>query len=97
MYRTRVPVYTTCMAPPWTGMPDPGDRTAVRTPSAGAYWRAHLTRGPPQAEFAMGPDGGQAGEAAQESFPDDPDQSPEFDPAEPEPVPEDDFDQSWGE
>jgi hypothetical protein len=44
----------------------------------------------------MGPDGGQAGEAAQESFPDDLDQSPEFDPADPEPVPEDSFDQSWG-
>jgi hypothetical protein len=56
----------------------------------------HPARGPPQAEFAMGPDGGQAGEAAQESFPDDLDQSPEFDPSEPEPVPEDDFDQNRG-
>ena len=43
----------------------------------------------------MGPDGGQADEVAQESFPDDLDQSSEFDPADPEPIPEDDFDQSW--
>ena len=35
-------------------------------------------------------------EAARESFPDDLDQSPEFDPTEPEPIPEDDFDQTWG-
>jgi hypothetical protein len=56
----------------------------------------HPARGPPQAEFAMGPGDGRTAETAQESFPDDLDQSPTFDPAEPEPVPEDDFDQSWG-
>ena len=59
----------------------------------------HPARGPPQAELAMGPlgtDRGQADEAAQESFPDDLNQSPPFDPVEPEPVPEDDFDQSGG-
>ncbi len=33
-------------------------------------------------------------ELAQQSFPDDLDQSPEFDPTDPEPIPEDDFDQS---
>jgi hypothetical protein len=44
----------------------------------------------------MGPGGGEAGEAAQEPFPDDLDSSPEFDPAEQEPIPEDDFDQRWG-
>jgi hypothetical protein len=38
--------------------------------------------------------GGKQQEAAQESFPDNLDQTPQFDPAEPEPVPEDDFDQS---
>jgi hypothetical protein len=43
----------------------------------------------------MGPGGGQADEVAQESFPDDLDQSPDFDPTEPEPIPEDDFDQNW--
>jgi hypothetical protein len=53
-------------------------------------------RGPPQTELTMGPRGGEAVEVAQESFPDDHDQSSEFDPTEPEPVPEDDFDQSWG-
>ena len=40
--------------------------------------------------------GAESDEAAQESFPDDLDQSSEFDPTEPEPVPEDHFDQSWG-
>jgi hypothetical protein len=57
----------------------------------------HPARGPPQTELAMGPDSGLADEVAQDSFPADLDQSPEFDPAEPEPVPEDHFDQSWGE
>jgi hypothetical protein len=44
----------------------------------------------------MGPDGAQAEEAAWESFPDDLDQSPAFDPAEPEPIPDNNFGQSWG-
>jgi hypothetical protein len=39
--------------------------------------------------------GGEAEEVAQESFPDDLDQTPDIDPAEPEPTPEDDFDQRW--
>jgi hypothetical protein len=61
----------------------------------------HPARGPPQTELTMGPGGGQAEEVggqaeevAQESFPDDLDQSSEFDPTEPEPIPDDDFDQS---
>jgi hypothetical protein len=57
----------------------------------------HPARGPPQTELAMGPDGGNPNEAAQESLPDDLDQSPAFDPTEPEPIPDDDFDQRWGE
>jgi hypothetical protein len=44
----------------------------------------------------MGPGGGEAIEVAQGCFPDDLDQSPEFDPTEPEPIPEDHFDQSRG-
>jgi transposase len=56
----------------------------------------HPPRGPPQVEFDMGAPGGETEEAAQESFPDDLDQSPEFDPTEPEPVPQDDFDRSGG-
>ena len=59
----------------------------------------HPARGPPQTELAMGPmrpDVGQADEVAQESFPDDLDQSPEFDPTDPEPIPEDNLDQRWG-
>jgi hypothetical protein len=56
----------------------------------------HPARGLPQTELAIRPDGEKRDEAAQESFPDDLDQSPEFDPADPEPIPQDDFDQSWG-
>jgi hypothetical protein len=59
----------------------------------------HPARGPPQTELAMGPMGpdvGRADEVAQETFPDDLDPSPEFDPTDPEPIPEDDFDQSRG-
>jgi hypothetical protein len=56
----------------------------------------HPARGPPQTELAMGPGGGEAIEVAQGCFPDDLDQSPEFDPTEPEPIPEDHFDQSRG-
>jgi len=56
----------------------------------------HPPRGPPQAEFGMGAPGGETQEAAQESFPDDLDQTPEFDPTEPEPIPEVDLDQSCG-
>jgi hypothetical protein len=44
----------------------------------------------------MGPDGGQAEEVVQRTFPDDLDQSPEFDPTEAEPIPEEHFDQSSG-
>jgi hypothetical protein len=60
----------------------------------------HPARGPPQTELAMGPmgpDGGLAEKVAQETFRDDLDQSPEFDPTEAEPIPEEDFDQSWRE
>ncbi len=55
----------------------------------------HPARGPPQAEFDMGLGVVEAQEVAQESLPGDLDQTPEFDPAEPEPTPDDDFDQSW--
>ena len=56
----------------------------------------HPARGPPQTELTMGPGSGQPDEVAQESFPDGLDQTPEFDPTEPEPIPEDDLDQTWG-
>jgi len=56
----------------------------------------HPARGPPQTKLAMGRAGGGAEEVAQESFPDDLDQAPEFDPADPEPIPSDDFDQTCG-
>ena len=56
----------------------------------------HPARGPPQAELAMGNGQLDYDEAALESCPDDLDQSPGFDPTNPEPIPEDDFDQSWG-
>ncbi len=55
----------------------------------------HPARGPPQTEHAMGAGATAWEEAAQDAFPDDLDQTPEFGPAEPEPIPEDDdFDQS---
>jgi len=46
----------------------------------------------------MGPRGVEHDEVAQESLPDDLDQSPNFDPTEPEPepIPDDHFDQRWG-
>jgi hypothetical protein len=47
-----------------------------------------------QAVFERGEDGNVV--AVLESFPDNLDQSPEFDPADPEPIPQDDFDQTWG-
>jgi hypothetical protein len=44
----------------------------------------------------MGPVSGKHDEVAHDSFPDDLDQTPDFDPAEPEPIPDDDLDQSGG-
>jgi hypothetical protein len=44
----------------------------------------------------MGIGGGKAEKLAQEPFPDDLDQSPDFHPTEPEPIPQDHFDQSRG-
>ena len=55
----------------------------------------HPARGPPQTELHMGTGGGETHKVAQESFPDDLNQSPEFDPTEPEPIPQDDLDQRW--
>jgi hypothetical protein len=40
-------------------------------------------------------EGGKHDEVAQEFSPDDLKQTPNFDPAEPKPFPEDDFDQTW--
>jgi len=55
-----------------------------------------MAGGRPQTELDLAAAGGETEEVAQESFPDDPDQNPEFDPADPEPIPEDDSDQSRG-
>jgi hypothetical protein len=55
----------------------------------------HYAQIPPQADLGIAHAGGEAKKAARESFPDDLNQSPEFDPVEPEPIPDDDFDQSW--
>lgn len=55
------------------------------------------TRGPPPAEFAMGPGQPENDEVAQECSPDDLDQAPEFDPAEPDTIPDNDLDPSRGE
>lgn len=56
----------------------------------------HPPRKPPQTEFDIKRAGGEADHAAQGYFPDDLDQTPQFDPAEREPVIEDDFDQTRG-
>jgi len=53
----------------------------------------HPARGPPQTEFDLGDP--EAKEVALGSAPDDLDQTPDFDPADPEPIPDHDFDQSW--
>jgi hypothetical protein len=45
----------------------------------------------------MGIAGENIEEVVQGPFPDDLDQTSTFDPTEPEPIPEDDFDQSWGD
>ena len=54
----------------------------------------HPARGSPQTELAMGSGQPEHDKVAQESLPGDLDQSPQFDPADPEPIPEDDFHQS---
>jgi hypothetical protein len=54
----------------------------------------HPARGPPQTEFLVDLGGPSPEDVAQECLPDDFDQSPAFDPAGPESVPEEDFDQS---
>jgi hypothetical protein len=54
----------------------------------------HPARGPPQVEFDL--DGSEREDVAQGLPPDDLDQTHEFDPADPEPAPEQHFDQSWG-
>lgn len=54
----------------------------------------HPARGPPQAEFDPG--GPEPEDLAREYLPGDLDQTPEFDPAEPEPAPDHDFDQTRG-
>ena len=56
----------------------------------------HPAKGPPQAEFEMGFGEAQRDEVAQDLSPDDFDQSPDFDPADPDPIPQDDFHQSLG-
>jgi hypothetical protein len=74
--------------------PEPITRILVHIGEPASPPLIHPARGPPQTELDMGPVGGEAGEIAQDAFPDDLDQSPEFDPAEPEPIPEHDFDQT---
>jgi len=56
----------------------------------------HPPRGPPQTELEMGLAGAEVETVAQEWNPSDLDQTPDFDPTDPEPIPEDDFDQIQG-
>jgi hypothetical protein len=55
----------------------------------------HHARGPPQTESDIGFVGGESEEAARDAFHEDLDQSSGVDPADPEPIPEDDLDQRW--
>jgi hypothetical protein len=56
----------------------------------------HPARGPPQTELHMGREEPQHDEVFQALPPDDLDQTPEFDPADPEPIPDDHHDQTHG-
>jgi hypothetical protein len=76
--------------------PDPISQILVHIGEPTSPPLLHPARGPPQTELHMGPGGPEREEVAQEPFPDDLDQTPEFDPAEPDPVPQDHFDQSQG-
>jgi hypothetical protein len=75
--------------------PDPITRILVHIGEPTSPPLTHPARGPPQTELDMGLDSGKHHEVAQGFLLDDLDQSPEFDPTDPEPIPEDDFDQSW--
>ena len=70
----------------------PGPGLPFPAPTVASPPLIHPARGPPQTELDMGPVGGNHDEVAHESFPDDLDQTPEFDPTQPEPAPADDFD-----
>jgi hypothetical protein len=59
--------------------------------------RLHPARGPPQAELAFELGASDGEEIVQEYPPDNLDQTPQFDPAEPDPIPDDDFDHSLGD
>jgi len=76
--------------------PDPISQILVHIGEPTSPPLLHPARGPPQTELHMGPGGPEREEVAQEPFPDDLDQTPDFDPAEPDPVPQDHFDQSQG-
>ncbi len=74
--------------------PEPIAQILTHTGEPSSPPRLHPARGPPQAEltFALGVPN--ADKAAQDFPPEDLDQTPDHDPAEPDPVPEDEFDQS---
>ncbi len=56
--------------------------------------RLHPARGPPQAELSFELGAPHADEVAHQLPPDDLDQTPDHDPSEPDPIPDDDFDQT---
>jgi hypothetical protein len=78
---------------------DPAGRTALRLSALEFLDRLTTILPPPRIHRhryhgGFSPNGGEAEETAQEFFPDDLDQTPSCDPAEPPLIPEDDFDQS---
>jgi len=85
-----LPTRPTAPAP----QPEGPEGADPRTPDTAASLTS--PGGPLQTDLAIGTGQTEQGEVAQESFPDDLDQTTPFDPIEPEPIPEDHFDQSWG-
>ena len=89
----------TCQAPltfiAFLTKPEPIGRILVHIGEPASPPLLHPARGPPQTEFPMGLGSEEAQKVARESLPDDLDQTPEFDPTDPEPMPEDNLDQTW--
>ncbi len=76
--------------------PEPITQILTHIGEPGSPPSLHPARGPPQAEFAFEIGAPNADQVTQEYPPDDLDQTPDHDPAEPKPIPDDDFDQSRG-
>jgi hypothetical protein len=92
-------VCPTCQTPltliAFLTQPEPISQILVHIGEPTSRPTLHPARGPPQTELAIATGKAEQDEVAQGSFPDDLDQTTPFDPAEPEPIPEDNLDQNW--